>query len=247
MARDDERRPGSGGSPSGDDPFAWAKVTIPDDLSELDPDVRAYRRERRARSRREWAWRYLLWRRNGMPGALILAIVLTLGGFITVVVYLPPPNQAAVDSDPLAAPEFAVGEEGGLLPDTQVRSGDGGVQPLRALRPAVVAVLPADCACADELRRLVSSADRHRITSVLVGPETPAAPAGAPTTNLVRGVEEPSGDVGDDSSLVTRYHVTDEPVLLMVRSDGVLNRIIDDIPGDRALDGELVVLDGSGS
>lgn len=237
MTRDDDdgRSPDSGGSPVGGEPFDWQHFTVPDDMRELQPDIRAYHREQRARARSERLRRLLLWNRFGLAGPVMLATVFLVVGFISLMVLFPAPDRHVARPDPLATPVRAEGQEGGLVPDVAITPNHGTARSLRAYRPSVVILLPDRCDCANRVRTVSRAAGRHRVLTVLVGPHRPAPVPGVTDADVVRG-SDPAG------TLAARFHVADEPVLLLVRSDGVINRILVDVPSDNALDGELVVI-----
>lgn len=236
MTRDDDgRSPDSGGSPVGGEPFDWRHFTVPDDLQELQGDIRAYRREQRAKARARLFRRLLLWDRFGVAGPVVLAAFLLVVGFISLMVLFPVRQRHVAGPEPLATPVRAVGEEGGLVPDLPITPAHGNPRTLRSFRPAVVMLVPEHCPCADRVRSVARSADRHRVLTVLVSSTPPAAPREVGGEAVVRAADP-------DGALASRFHVTDRPVLLLVRPDGVINRILVDVPSQNALDGELVVI-----
>lgn len=146
-------------------------IRAPDDLSELDEEVRAYRRQLGQRRRRA-RWRGLLltrrWQQYGLSGPLVviaLVLVALVGSLMAVlgprVTALPPPR-------PLARPSAAAGTEGGLLPDVAL-SVRGSTRPARELRPAVLAVVPLDCSCGQAVSALVGQAQEFRLPVYLLG------------------------------------------------------------------------------
>jgi hypothetical protein len=131
-------------------------IVIPDDARELDRDVLAYRREMRAKRRRQRALRLVRpFNRPGLGGpaavvpliALCLAIALVGGALLSVVTMNPAnaptvtPSSTAQSTGPTA------------LPTGNVRV-SGRNEPVRSLVSSVLALLPADCACDPQLDRL---------------------------------------------------------------------------------------------
>ncbi|HEX5496983.1 MAG TPA: hypothetical protein VFX70_20665 [Mycobacteriales bacterium] len=237
MTRDDDdgRSPDSGGSPVGGEPFDWQHFTVPDDMRELQADIRAYHREQRAHDRTERLRRLLLWNKFGLAGPVVLATLFLVVGFVSLMVLFPAPERHAATPDPLATPVRAEGQEGGLVPDVAITPEHGRTHSLRSYRPSVVILLPAGCGCAGRVQTVARAAGRHRVLTVLVSSHTPAPVPGLSDTDVVRGSDS-------TGTLATRFHLADKPVLLLVRADGVINRILVDVPSENALDGELVVI-----
>lgn len=231
---DDERRPDSGGSPLGE-PFDWEHLVVPDDVRELDADVRAYRREQRVEARKRRLRALLLWRRFGLPGWVIIATAFLLAGFVSLMLLFPTSERETAKPDPLAAPVRAEGEEGGLVLDVPIRRDKNHQQSLRSLRPAIVMLLPERCDCGSRSQTVAKAAQQHHVLSVLVGQDVPSRPLGLTDSDVVRATD-PTG------TLAAHYKLSDRPVLLFVRSDGVINRILLDVPSPNALDGELAVI-----
>lgn len=240
MTRDDDdgRSPDSGGSPVGGEPFDWQHFVVPDDVRELQGDIRAYRREQRAKARSERLRRLLLWNRFGLAGPVVLATLFLVVGFVSLMVLFPAPQRHVAGPDPLATPVRAEGQEGGLVPDVAITPDHGHPRSLRSYRPSVVMLLPEGCDCAGPVQTVARAAERHQVLTVLVSRHTPTQVTGLTDADVVRGTE-PGG------KLATLFHLSDRPVLLLIRSDGVINRILADLPSENALDGELVVIAGN--
>jgi hypothetical protein len=238
---DDDRRPGDGGPVDGD-PFSLEHLVVPDDARALAADARALQRERRAQGRRRLLGRLFLtrrWRQYGVSGPIAVGVLVLVAAFASLMLLFQP-RRTTTRPVPLATGVRGVGQEGGLLPELSVRRADGQDVAVRDYRPAVVAVLPAACGCDDRLRTFGIAAIRHHLQFLLVGPAPPAAPAELAEGAVVRAAE-PSG------RLATAYRVQRDPVLLLVRGDGVVNRILTAEPSDAALDGELDVLVATGA
>ncbi len=243
MSRDDEdRRPDGDGRPVGGEPFSLDGIVIPDDLRELDADVRALHRERRAQARGAGLRRLFLtrrWREYGISGPIVIGVLLVVAGMASLMLMFPARRPTA-GPVPLATGVRAAGEEGGLMPDVTVRRADGDMQALRDYRPAVVALLPTACDCAAELRAMGVEAFRHHLAYVLIGRDLPTLPEELTDRSAVRAAEA-------TGRLAAAYRVGHQPVLLLVRGDGVVNRVLTEEPTASALDTELAVLVATGS
>jgi hypothetical protein len=243
VSRDDEdRRQDGDGSPVGGDPFSLDDLVIPDDLRELDAEVRALQRERRAQARAAGLRRLLppgRWRQYGMSGPIVIGVLLVLAGIASLMLMFPA-RRTATKPAPIATGVRPPGQEGGLVPDVMIHRADGDVLPLRDYRPAVVALLPASCGCDRTLRTFGVAAFRHQLAFVLVGKQMPALPPEL-TDRAAVLTAEPTGRV------LTAYRVDRRPVLLMVGGNGVVDRVLVDEPTPSALDVELANLVSSGS
>jgi hypothetical protein len=243
VGRDDEdRRPDGDGSPVDGEPFSLDDVVIPDDLRELEAEVRALHRERRAQARGAGLRRLFLtrrWREHGISGPIVIGVLLVVAGMASLMLMFPARRPMARPV-PLATGVRPAGVEGGLVPDLTIRRSDGEVVPLRDYRPAVVAVLPASCDCDPRLRSMGVAAYRHHLAFVLVGHDVPSLPAELTDGAAIRAAES-------TGRLARAYRVGRLPVLLLVRGDGVVNRVLTEEPGTDALDAELAFLAATGS
>ncbi len=104
----------------------------------------------------------------------------------------------------------------------------------------MIALLPSACGCAGPVQQAGSAALRHHVPVLLVGTQLPPLPDGLPDASVSRALDT-------DGSLARIYHVSRDPVLLLVRDDGVVNRILGRISTSTDLDGELAVLVASDS
>lgn len=204
-------------------------VVVPDDLSSLDDEVAAYRRERAAQRRHDLLSRMLLtrrWYRYGLSGPLVVAVLLVVAVGGAMLSFLAPspgqrPGTAALA--PLARTARAVGQRGGLLPDVTV-SGEEGTLSVRTVRPAVMLLVPAGCGCADLARAIGRQADAAGVglQTAVVGPVNDAvvtalAADPAASGERVRVLADVSGGfAGAFPQLGTT------PLLLAVQQDGVL-------------------------
>jgi hypothetical protein len=214
-------------------------VVIPDDLSALDAEVRALRRERRARARRDRLRRLVSPR--GVAGPLVIVVLLIVAGFASLLVLFQP-RRLTISPAPLASPGVGTDER---LPDLAVTQEDGTTTTLRAFRPAVLALAPVECRCDAALRDVGSSVLRRGVSFVLVDRTRPALPVGLDEPSTVRLVE-PTG------KLSTRYRAEQAgrrtpggPVLVLVRADGRVARVLPEPMSPGAFAIELAVL-GSG-
>jgi hypothetical protein len=242
VSRDDEDRRHDGDSPVGGEPFSLDDIVIPDDLRELDAEVRALHRERRARARTAGLRRLLLtgrWGRYGISGPIVVGVLLVVAGMASLMLMFPARRTVARPA-PLATGVRPAGQEGGLVPDVMIHRADSNVLPLRDYRPAVVALLPASCGCDSLLSTFGVAAFRRHLAFVLVGRQLPALPPDLTDHAVVRAAE-PAG------RLVTAYRVRRQPVLLLVLGNGVVNRMLTDEPTGSALDVELAMLVSTGS
>jgi hypothetical protein len=133
-------------------------VVIPDDARELDRDVLAYRREMRAKRRRQRLARLV--RPLRLPGlgrnaaiipliAICLAITLVGGALLSV-----------ATMSPASAPTLSEPGQAGApapLPAGSVQLG-GSPVPVRSLVTSAIALVPQNCGCDAQLERLASQA-----------------------------------------------------------------------------------------
>lgn len=205
-------------------------IVVPDDLSALDEEVRAYRKERARLRRQSLLARLFLtrrWYRYGLSGPIVVAVLLVVGlGGALLSFLAPTPGQRPVSRplEPLAAAPGRMGTVGGLLPASRL-SGEEGTVPARSVRPAVLMLLPAQCRCATLVREVAGQVD-----AAGAGLQPAAvAPTGDPVlaelaANPGSGGERirPLADV--DGALSRTFAPGAVPLLLAVRADGRLAR-----------------------
>lgn len=222
-----------------DDPLG--SLPVPDDASELAFEAEALRRERLARARHE-RWSRLLrldrLQRGALSGPVVAAVlvVVALVGSLVVVLGPRPPGRLA--PQPLAA--APVGGEGGVLPDVTLAVGAGRL-PARALRPAVLALLPDGCGCPVEAEQAVGQAASVRLPTYLIAvPESLDDVAELRATRRVR----PEAVAFDrDASLARAYSADrDGLTLLLVRADGVVVEVVRGFREGQRLELELARL-----
>ncbi len=218
-----------------------ADTAVPDDARALDRDVQAYQRELRWQRRRD-RWRRLLGAggRYGtvvplLAGMLVIAAV----SVSAIVVATRPGDQPSAWPDGSAPP----GAIGGPLPDLRVTVA-GAELSLRELHPAVLALVPPRCRCAEAVKDLIRQSDRYGIPVYLVesGPDAPELDklagrlGGAESGPQV--VEEPGG------VLAAEYHASGLTAVL-VRRDGQVTTVLHHVQPSANLADQLAPLVGS--
>ncbi len=164
-------------------------IVIPDDARELDRDVLAYRRELRARRRRQRIMRLFRPFTRGGPGghaailpliATCAALLLLAGAMLSVITISPAsaPASSATATQPAGAALTS-------LPAGTVQLDDRTVQ-VRSLRSVALALVPADCDCGPALRRLAGQAAAAHVALYFVAAGT-AIPQLADLTALYGG------------------------------------------------------------
>ena len=231
MRRDDEDdRSGEAGRAS------WADgIVVPDDISELEAEVRALRRERRAQGRRD-----RLRRLTGpahSSGPVLMVAILLVAGVTGLLVLLQPRRTAGV----VTTADGTAQNLDRRLPDVLVRLVDGTTRRVREFRPAVLALAPAGCRCDAALREAGTAARRHGIPFLVVDRTLPPLPPGLSSPTAIR-LGEPTGEIA------TRYgaerdgrRVPGGPVLVLVGSGGQVSRVLPQV-SPRTLDRELAAL-----
>jgi hypothetical protein len=171
-----------------------------------------------------------------MSWPVAVAMVAIVATAVSMVVLFRPAARDAPRARPLGSTgSRPTGQEGGLVPDVQVLRDGGARSPVRAFRPAILVLAPAGCGCAAVLRTVLEVAGKHNVYAVAIGPDLPALPGDLQHTTLIRAADA-------DHGLLPAYGVRDKPVLLLVRDDGIVNRILSDAPPVTVLDPEVVVL-----
>src|SRR3982751_3365897 len=185
----------NGGPPPGgglpDLPPEWGTVIIPDDPSELAPEINEIRRELRRTARRDRWRRRLHLRPVTVPGTrdgsslglplliMAIAIVATLTSLFALA--WPGPGSRPGASPPLRVSATAVSP---TIPDLTLRAGDGSELHLRNHLPAVFLLADA-CGCAplalDTAKECPPGAP-----AVAVGRTAPALPTDPPIGLRIR-------------------------------------------------------------
>jgi hypothetical protein len=231
----------SGPLPLPDEPADGARdsVRVPDDARDLALEAQALRRELAARRRRQrWSrvFRTRRWERFGLSGPLVTAVLALVAVVGSLVVVLGPRPPVRLTAQPLA--DVPVGGEGGLLTAVTLHVGTRPVE-ARALRPAVLALVPDGCSCAAEAESAIGQAASVQLPTYLV-----AAPDAADDVDAMRATRRvrPEQTLTDpDGALAAAYAADPRGLtLLLVRSDGVVAGIVRGLSADRRLERDLV-------
>lgn len=233
MGFDEHGRPGADGSPADWDD--WEHLVIPDDIHELEADIRAYRREQRAVARRAVIHRVLFRTRFGVTLPVVLGALVLAAIYSVVMLVVASPRSEAPPRTALATSTLAVGRVGGLLPDVTLRDVDGTARSLRTLRPAVLLLAPAHCRCADMANAAASAAEHSRLSLTIIGTHMPRRPTGvSPSVAALRS--ERTGE------LLATYGAVHRPVTVLVRADGVVKQVLPKLPASGTLDDQVRAL-----
>ncbi len=234
---------GGGAGDAHDDHISPLDLVIPDDISELDAEVRAYHRELR-RERRQDYWRRVLfargWRRYGMSGPLVVLILVLVSLIGSMMAFLAPQVSPRPPRRPLAAVTTPVGQPGGLLADATVSVSDDGVlKSARDLRPGVLALVPADCACQTAVDQIYRQAAEYRLMLYLIG----QAGQKKQLDQLNRQATSGGALVAIDAigALASTYAARGL-TLLPVRGDGVVTVVDRDVQPDSSYEAQFVAL-----
>ena len=231
----------SGPAPLPDEPSEdpLASLHAPDDARELAFEAEALRRERAASRRRQRWSRWLRtrrWERYGLSGPLVTAVLCVVAMLGALFVVLGPRPQGRLTERPLAGGR--VGGEGGLLVDAPLQVGSAEVS-ARVLRPGVLALLPDGCDCPLEAEQAIGQAASVRLPTYLVtGPDSGDDARALRETRRVRPEQ-----VAHDSSgaLAAAYDADPRALtLLLVRADGVVDRVVRGFRQGQRLESSLV-------
>ncbi len=233
-----------GGDPERDDyGLPPVDIEIPDDARELERDIQAYRRELRLQRRHRLVRRLggpLT--RDGMVLPLLascLALTLLAGTLLTMfTARRAVPTTLQTTSVPRRTSPPA-GQVGGLLPEASVIVGRH-QSPLRALHPAVLALVPAGCRCMAAARQLSTQAAAADVTFYFVA----TGPAVSRARSLARQ-SQLSGDhvVTDprDALGAQRFGLT----AVLVGKDGFIRAIQQNLGPALQLQASLRALTGA--
>ncbi|HEY0932875.1 MAG TPA: hypothetical protein VGD91_03945 [Trebonia sp.] len=194
-------------------------IVVPDDARDLDRDVLAYRREMRARRRRQRLARLSRPRQLGGHAAIIpliaicLAVSLVGGAMLSVATMSP--ASAPTLSGPAASPPVAV-PTGELtrLPVGSVQLGQRAV-PVRSLVTAAIALVPADCGCGPQLQRLAGQASAAHVGLYFSAADQSVAELDTLTTRYGGGTAVAAAD--SDRVLTGTYRPVGLTVLLVFK------------------------------
>ncbi len=223
-------------------------VVIPDDAAELADEARAVHRELRSQRRRAFltrVFRTRRWRRFGLSGPLIIAVLLAVALVASTLGVLRPRQ----DGQPPPALPLAVandrtpGEPGGLVPAGTLVV-DGSTQPSHGLRPAVLAFPPAGCDCDEELDGVFRQVREFGLTMYLVGDSATAGEIIDAANGIGNGTAVP---VVDGGGVLTAVYEDTGLVVVLIHADGVVRTVVRDLPADAVLEPDLAGLAGPGA
>jgi hypothetical protein len=230
VRRDDEddHSGGAGGS-------SWVdRIVIPDDISELDAEIRALHRERRARRRRARLRRLTGSGRTGGP-LLVVALLLIAGVAGLLVMFQP--RRTAGNVTPLGTTQATDRR----LPDTSVQLADGDTRRIRDLRPAVFALAPNGCGCDAELAAVGTAAHDHNVRLYLVDRSLPQLPRGLTDGTATRLVERAGTIAEKYAAEKGGKRVPGGPVLVFVAPDGQVTEVLPE-PTPRIVERDLAAI-----
>jgi hypothetical protein len=235
--------PADGGDngPFSDLPAEWAALVIPDDASALDAEAAQVRAElARERRRRRWG-RWVsggLWHRYGLSPPLVGLVLLVAASFASLLVVVLPSGSPLARSAPLARSSAPPGRAGGLLPDVVLTDPRGESLPVRDVRPGVVLLTGDHCDCESLIAEYTHATAEARVRLLVVGDlRAPTLPA-----ELVRGRVVAATDPGHRLAQVLDPPRGTDPEAVLVRSDGVIFRMVPDARNVVSLRGELGAL-----
>lgn len=194
----------------------WSSDTMhaPDDISSLRADVLAFRREDRARRRRQRWMRLLGWGRvrgYGVSVPMVVAAALVVAGLGALLVAVGPSGTGRPTDD------LSAGRPGGTIQPVSLAQADGQTIPATSIvSPAAVLLVPATCGCADVVSAVVRAAAAADLHPYVIAATADAATAvtqrvGATATALV---DRPGALLADYGSLGTA------PTLLRLDPNG---------------------------
>jgi len=195
-------------------------VVIPDDARELDREVLAYRREMRAKCRRQRVLRLVQpFNRPEFGGhaaivpliAICLALTLVGGALLSVATMGPAAAPTVSSSSPPAVTPSAAGSLT-KLPAGSIQL-DGQVRPARSLISSAIALVPPDCACGTALLRLANQAKAADVGLYFVA--TGAAISQLPMLTARYGDDKAEAAIDLHGVFGTAYHPVGLTVLLV--------------------------------
>lgn len=228
---------------------------IPDDARDLDRDVLAYRRELRAKRRRQRIMRLLgPLRRRGISGqAAILPLIATcvalsmLAGAMLSVITISPASAPTLSKPPPVSANPSANSSAAAADLTSLPAGtvqlDGRSVAVRSLVSSALALVPADCGCGSALRRLATQAAAAHVGLYFVGSGAAIRQLATLTAQYGGGAAAAVYDTGN--VLAAKYHPAGVTVLL-VYSDATA-RVRRNLPVGFQLGPELHQLSQPGS
>jgi hypothetical protein len=197
-------------------------IVIPDDARELDRDVLAYRRELRAKRRRQRLMRLFKPLRVSEFGghaaiipliAACLAICLVGGALLSVVTMSPASAPTLSGPGSSAQPSVSTGDlaelpQGGVQLDGQTVS-------VRSLVTSMIALVPANCDCGPELGRLAGQAVAAHVRLYFAGAGPVISQLPTLTARYGDGAAVAAADY--ENVLTAAYHPASLTVLLVFK------------------------------
>ena len=220
------------------------REVVPDDARELERDVAALARERRA-LRRQQRFTELLRRRRGLSALLVGGVLAVVAVFGALLVVLRPSFPERAPARPLASPTVPAGQVGGLLPDGPVLTPGRRTTVRELARPAVLVLVPIPCGCDEAVSSVVDQALQVTRTVRLLstGRQDPTGVrVAALRTGPARGLA--LSGVDEQGVLATSFGSTGLTVLL-VGGDGVVVDAVRDVRAGQRLDAALGRLQAS--
>lgn len=212
--------------PPGDD-LTWAEsFVIPDDISSLEADVEAWRREqaenrRKARRRRLEGLFPHRARQFGVTAPMLIVTLLVVGGLGAAMIFLGPRGAGPEPqvAKPLATPTVPDGTLGGLVPASTLTSRGGDVISLRALRPAVLTLIPNGCACAQAISHINAVVYPYGIQQYVIAPTL--------LTLTAMNREDLSANGLVDGGVLRRVYGGEDhkPTIVVIGANGVVRAI----------------------
>jgi hypothetical protein len=210
-------------------------IVIPDDARELDRDVLAYRREMRAKRRRQRFLRFFQPFRTPEFGghaavipliAICLAICL-VGGALLSVATMSPASAPTLGGAQGTAQAVVPAGELTALPDGSVQLA-GRTVPVRSLTSSVIALIPANCDCGLGLQRLAGQAVDARVKLYFAAGSQALAQLAGLTSRYGKGAAVAAAD--SDRVLTARYRPSDLTVLLVFKD--ATAEVLRNLPAD---------------
>ncbi|MEO6713237.1 MAG: hypothetical protein ABIM89_07390 [Mycobacteriales bacterium] len=163
----------------------------------------------------------------------------TLGGWLLVDVLGPGVFAGERFAPPgrfLVQPGWESGGVGGALPDTVLTRGSRSI-PARDLRPAVLMLAKPGCNCVRAMRHVVAQSDGSGVRVYVIG---------VSGREVHRIAAEARGDVvalvDETAAVYGHYASGSDATLLLVRRDGIVVGIIDQVDRDLPLRSQLPAL-----
>lgn len=204
-------------------------MVIPDDARELDRDVLAYRRELKAKRRRQRLLRLLRpfrIREFGGHAAIIpliaacLAISLVGGALLSVATMSPASAPTLSGPQTSPQPSLSPADLGALPLGTVVLNGRA--VPVRSLVSATIAIVPANCNCGSTLDRLASQAVTAGVALYFAGDGAEISQLPALTSRYGDGA---AVAVADDNGVLSRTYRPAGLTVILVFKDATAEAV----------------------